>query len=729
MRRDARLALPDIRTSRFTVRPVDTSRISLAMKILSILTYYYPHWTGLTAYARRIAEGLAARGHEVTVLTAQHDPNLPRQEVFRGVRIVRLPVAFRISRGVITPTFPLAAARLIREHDVVQIHTPLMEALLVALLCRRLGRPLLITHHGDLVMPAGLYNQVVERIVVGMMTGAAHLADAISVHSRDYAEHSDFLWPFAEKLACIYPPIEIPDPQPDAVAAWRTELGLGEKKLIGFAGRFVEEKGFDYLLRAIPHVLAVEPRAHFIYAGERNVVYERFYDRWKHVIDRYQQHLTIIGLIRDQQRLANFYAMCNVFALPSRSDCFPSVQVEAMLCGTPVVTTNIPGAREAVWVTGMGRLVQPHSPRALAQGLLEVLQHPERYRRSKADIRAVFDTTRTLDQYESLLAELARVPSVLPPVPRALPSCHDCCARATVPVGGNLLRWQALNEKDHIILDRILRNEADMAFRRRARILLDYLELRDGERVLDCGCGMGFYLMAMSRLRRLDLVGLDLNAGRLRWAQREGVPAALVCGDICRLPFADASFDKVLLSEVLEHLADDRRALRELYRILKPGGILAISVPHAHYPFWWDPINRVWTAFGGEPFRGAQPAGIWSGHVRLYRPHELRTRVEEAGFAVERIEEATHYSFPFIHFLVYGIGKPLLEHNLLPAPLRTSADRFRGEQNSGSLLNPINLGLALFRAIDRLNDRPDVATKSTFVNILVKARKPCQAAV
>ena len=51
-----------------------------------------------------------------------------------------------------------------------------------------------------------------------------------------------------------------------------------------------------------------------------------------------------------------------------------------------------------------------------------------------------------------------------------------------------------------------------MAYRRRARILLDYLELQDGERVLDCGCGMGFYLMAMGKLRRLQLVGSPGNA-------------------------------------------------------------------------------------------------------------------------------------------------------------------------------------------------------------------------
>ena len=101
------------------------------MKILVFLTFYHPHWTGLTAYAKRIAEGLAARGHTVTVLTSQHKPELPREESIGGVRVVRLPYIARVSRGVIMPEFPAATARLIAEHDVVHIHTPMLETAVV----------------------------------------------------------------------------------------------------------------------------------------------------------------------------------------------------------------------------------------------------------------------------------------------------------------------------------------------------------------------------------------------------------------------------------------------------------------------------------------------------------------------------------------------------------------------------------------------------------------------
>jgi ubiquinone/menaquinone biosynthesis C-methylase UbiE len=283
-----------------------------------------------------------------------------------------------------------------------------------------------------------------------------------------------------------------------------------------------------------------------------------------------------------------------------------------------------------------------------------------------------------------------------------------------------------LTDRDRELLDGLLRNEADMAFRRRVPVLMEYLELADGERVLDCGCGMGFYLFVMSRLRVVRLTGLDTDPARLEWARREVVDAELVQGDAEALPFADASFDKAIASEVLEHVGDDRRALDELHRVLRAGGVLAISVPHARYPFWWDPINRVWIALGGRPIRSGPIAGIWSNHRRLYEPDVLAERVRSAGFEIEALEESTHYSFPFIHFLVYGIGKPLVEHDVLPARLRVTADRFSGLENSGSLLDPFNLVRAVFRLVDRLNDRPTPPRRRTFVNVLVKARKPVQ---
>lgn len=273
-------------------------------------------------------------------------------------------------------------------------------------------------------------------------------------------------------------------------------------------------------------------------------------------------------------------------------------------------------------------------------------------------------------------------------------------------------------------LTRLLRNESDMAFKRRVPILMEYLELREGDRILDCGCGMGFYLKALTVLGEYALFGLDSDRKPLCFARKElKGQAALARGNILALPYADSSFDKAIMAEVVEHLRDDNQGAREVWRVLRPGGMLALSVPHRDFPFCWDPINRTLETLFGHPIRSGPLAGIWANHYRLYRPSEVIKVLEEVGFAVEEVQEHTHYCFPFMHNIVYGLGKPLIEHGLLPDFLSRSAHRFRSQENPGSLLNPMNWALALFNWVDQFNEARDLSGKRTFMNIVVKARK------
>jgi SAM-dependent methyltransferase len=274
-----------------------------------------------------------------------------------------------------------------------------------------------------------------------------------------------------------------------------------------------------------------------------------------------------------------------------------------------------------------------------------------------------------------------------------------------------------------LTLDDVLRNEADMAFRRRVRAVLDFLAPQANDRILDAGCGHGYYLRVLSDLWAVRGVGVEYRPSWIDQGRRElaGTGATLVRGDVCRLSFVAECFDKVIMSEVLEHVPDDAAALREAHRVMRPDGILAITVPHTNYPFFWDPVNKVLE----RVFRTHLPreplwlGGIWADHFRLYTPAALLGLVERSGFEVVEVRRLTHYCFPFAHHLYYGLGKSLLMSGLLPRSLSNAADRFRYRENSGGRANPINLAIRLLRSIDSLNDRrPDHAS---YLNLAVKA--------
>ena len=149
------------------------------MRVLLALTYYRPHVSGLTIYVERLANVLAERGHDVTVLASRHDRTLPRRTAHDGVRVVRVPVAFRVSKGVVMPTYGIEALRQVRRHDVVSIHLPQFEGWVLGLCGKALRRPTVLTYHCDLRLPNGALNVVAERIVVASNSAAAALADRI----------------------------------------------------------------------------------------------------------------------------------------------------------------------------------------------------------------------------------------------------------------------------------------------------------------------------------------------------------------------------------------------------------------------------------------------------------------------------------------------------------------------------------------------------------------------
>lgn len=178
----------------------------------------------------------------------------------------------------------------------------------------------------------------------------------------------------------------------------------------------------------------------------------------------------------------------------------------------------------------------------------------------------------------------------------------------------------------------------------------DRLNLAPGMTVLDAGCGEGRHCLELRR-RGCRAVGVDLARWELKRARyllasltqdsAQSAPPALVArADTQRLPFADATFDRVICSEVLEHVDHPARAARELVRVLKPGGCLAVSVP---------------TAFSEWAFRFASDDYFLTpgGHVRILTVRRLARLGQSAGLRVTGLH--FEHSFHTVYWWVRGV--------------------------------------------------------------------------
>src|SRR5512138_37177 len=291
------------------------------MKILTVLTYYRPHTSGLTIYAERLARAFARRGHQVTVMTTQYDPSLLLEESLDGVRIIRVPVAARISKGVIAPTFGWVATRLVAQHDAVQMHLPQFDAPGVAGRARLLRKPAVLTYHCDLLLPPGFFNRFVNAVVDFQNNMAGILSNHIVTYTQDYADNSPYLSRYASKLTPILPPVELPTPLPGAVQAFAEEHRVKERRpVIGMAARFAAEKGVEVLLDALPTILTKYPNAQVLFAGQyENVMGEKAYaDRLMPRIHEYEQsgHWSFLGNLNPVE-MAAFYPNLNALVVPS----------------------------------------------------------------------------------------------------------------------------------------------------------------------------------------------------------------------------------------------------------------------------------------------------------------------------------------------------------------------------------------------------------------------------
>jgi glycosyltransferase involved in cell wall biosynthesis len=380
------------------------------MKILEVLTYYRPWMSGLTIYVEWLSKALVQQGHEVTVLTSQYDPALPRYDVQAGVKIVRVPVAARISKGVIMPSFGPMAWKLALKSDVIHLHLPQFDAPGVALRGRLLNKPVVLTYHCDLQLPPGLFNRLVDRVVLLMNQLAGHLSDTVVTYTRDYGMHSPFLSSYVDKkLRVIPPPVEMVTCTEEEARAFRDQHQLVGHEVIGIAARLATEKGIEVLLKALPLVQAQFPNVKLLHAGPyENIIGEEAYAaRLAPLFKQYEGTYHRLGLLEGAE-FAAFYRNLDVLCMCSlnSTESFGMVQIEAMQSGVPVATCALPGVRQPVMMTGMGEITPIGDHEVLAEAIINILRDKEKYLRDTQLIGDSFLPSVTAAEYVRLFEDL-----------------------------------------------------------------------------------------------------------------------------------------------------------------------------------------------------------------------------------------------------------------------------------------------------------------------------------
>jgi glycosyltransferase involved in cell wall biosynthesis len=379
------------------------------MKIVIALYYYVPYVSGLSVYTRTLAEGLAHRGHDVHIVTSRYDATLESDEVLNGVAIHRVPVWFRLDKGVVMPGFVPQILRLARKATAINLHLPMVEAGVIATL--RPSQTVLTYHCDPRLNHRDLLGRFAENRIFASLRRATAKARFTVTQTFDYAANSRVLSERLDRIRVIAPPLRAPadpaSPNSDYFRR-RAEIPNGART-IGFLGRIVYEKGLAFLLRAFQDLRSRHADLYLVIAGDwEDIAGGSVKATLLSYLAGREDRIRFTGRLTDVEA-DEFLRFIDVLALPSIDplEAYGMVQVEAMLKGTPVVATDLPGVRTVVQRTGMGQIVARKDPHALAFALERVLYEGAFTRRTPEELFDLLELGDPVATYESLFAEVS----------------------------------------------------------------------------------------------------------------------------------------------------------------------------------------------------------------------------------------------------------------------------------------------------------------------------------
>lgn len=380
------------------------------MKVLFFSSYFYPYTSGLTTYPWKILNYLAKKNN-ITVLTFNHKKNEFKKLKIKNLKleIKYLPYSFRLSKGFISPQSLFYFLKEIKNTDVLILNQPNVEGFFLGVLAKIFRKKTVSLVHCFLYAGKNIFEKIIFKVANFFVFLQLLLSDEIIFYTKEYFQ-STWFYRFLKNKKIHY---QLPPIKKLPVDKNYLNKLLKYKKnnsfLIGFSGRIAQEKGIEYLINSVKRFKFHVSRYTLLFAGPygKQVAGEnKYFLKIKNLLDKNKINYYFLGNLKEDE-LGAFYKAVDVLVLPSinSTEAFGMVQAEAMILGTPVIASNLPGVNTPIKLTKMGILIEPKNEKQLTQAILEILKNRKKYTNKKLVLNAqkIFDIKKVYKFYKKLI--------------------------------------------------------------------------------------------------------------------------------------------------------------------------------------------------------------------------------------------------------------------------------------------------------------------------------------
>lgn len=334
---------------------------------------------------------------------------MPPQEEFRTTEtsfiIKRMPYITKISKGYISPQSITFFWSHLKKTDTVILNMPNFEGVFLALFAFLQGKPIICIYHCNVTLGQDLISRTINVFLNISVWIQLLIATTIVAYTRDYIDSIGMIRQFKHKITYTLPPMHKPGSDDKL---YQTFINKKKKNIwIGYAGRIAREKGIEYLIQAVYKLK--RQNIELVFAGPygKDVAGENlYYEEIMTLLKKSGIAYTFLGNL-EGDKLGAFYKAIDLLVLPSinQTEAFGIVQAEAMMCGTPVIASNLPGVRVPIKKTGMGIIIKPKSTEEIKQAIDKILKNPDVYSNSQMTTKAcqVFDIKKTFKTFEKII--------------------------------------------------------------------------------------------------------------------------------------------------------------------------------------------------------------------------------------------------------------------------------------------------------------------------------------